>query len=248
MESNQTLIRGLKILLSFNEKKTSQTINEIANTVGMPRTSVYRFLATLQNYGLIELNKATGKYTLGLRLLELKMIAQSKMSIVDISIPFMKKLSTSTKETVKLTLLYRDQGICAHIVESPSPLRVASPPGQLFPLHAGASCQVIMAFLPEEHQKRILERPLKRLTAKTIIESDKLKRRLREVNRDGYSITKEEVHLGVFDISAPISNGEQRIEASITVSGPIAHLKARNVDQMVQDTLRTANEISNQLP
>lgn len=99
--------------------------------------------------------------------------------------------------------------------------------GRILPLHAGASAQAILAFLPAEDQRAILESALEQFTPATITDPGRLRRRLVAIRKQGYAESKGEVYPGAMGIAAPIFAREGRVVASIAVSGPAGRIAKR---------------------
>jgi len=241
----RSLVKGLDILFAFSRSHSSLTVKEIAQAVRVPLPTAYRFVKVLTEKGFLERDTA-GRYWLGLRLLELEDALHHRMDLEAAAKPFVAELARISGETVQLTLLRGDQGICTLVEESHSTLRVAPERGRVVPLHAGASVQAMLAFLPREEQQRILARPLKGFTPGTITDLGKLRRRLGAIRRDGYAVTKGELYPGAMGIAAPVFDRQHRVVASIAVSGPAQRMGEKR--KLIADhTTRVAREISQAL-
>lgn len=223
------------------------TVEEIARSIGMPIPTAYRFVTTLREKGLLEREARSGHYSLGLKLLELEGVIHSKMDLESVSIPLLKELAATSGETVQLTVINSDRGICTYVEESSSPLRMAPEKGGVLPLNAGASVQVILAFLPEEDQKRIFRRPLERFTDHTIINAEELERRLAKIRKQGYGMTFGEVYLGSVGIASPIFDRSDRVIASVAISGPIQRMTKERREVIRREVVRVAHRISRTL-
>lgn len=231
-----SLLKGIDILFLFSKDSPTLTVRQIAQSAHLPLPTAYRFVNALQSNGLLQKDPHPGYYRLGLRLLELEGAIHRKLDVEVVARPFLKQLAEASGETVQLTLLSARQGICISIEESRSTLRVAPERGRILPLHAGASVQAILAFLPVEDQQAVLESPLKRFTPATITEPGKLMRRLAMIRKQGYALSKGEAYPGAMGIAAPIFSSERRVIASIAVSGPAGRMAERRqaiTDQVV---------------
>src|SRR5258707_4164095 len=74
-QTNATALRAIEILLLFNADKPVWTSNEIADRLDMPRSTAYRYLASLRETGMIESNEGS-QYSLGSRILALARVAR----------------------------------------------------------------------------------------------------------------------------------------------------------------------------
>jgi DNA-binding IclR family transcriptional regulator len=66
---------------------------EISDSLGTPRSTTYKYLAILREHGLVDYDKESGRYKLGLRLLEFGSFVRSQIEIDKIAIPYMRELS-----------------------------------------------------------------------------------------------------------------------------------------------------------
>jgi DNA-binding IclR family transcriptional regulator len=247
MTAIRSLQRGIDILFLFNSERPSLTVEEIARSIAIPIATAYRFVRTLKEEGLLERDSLSGRYSLGLRLLELEAAIHRKMDLESVSIPLLKALAATSGETVQLTVVNADRGICTYVEESASALRMAPEKGGVLPLHAGASVQVILAFLPEEDQERICRRPLKRFTNCTITNPEDLRKRLAKIRKERYAVTFGEVYLGSVGVAAPIFDRTKRVIASVAVSGPMQRMTKARREVIRRDIIRVANRISQTL-
>ncbi|MBI2563086.1 MAG: IclR family transcriptional regulator, partial [candidate division NC10 bacterium] len=124
-----------------------------------------------------------------------------------------------------------------------STLRVAPETGRVLPLHAGASVQVLLAFLPDDEQRRMLDAPLKRFTPHTLTDPGKLLRRLRTITRQGYAVSRGEAYAGAMGIAAPILDADGRTIASLAVSGPVQRMAQKRA-AIIESTTALAREMS----
>jgi len=239
----QSLAKGLKILFLFNRSREVMTVKSIADGIKVPLPTAYRFVKVLTQYGLLEKADQSGHYQLGRKLLEFEGCIRQRLNIANAAKHLVEKLARISGETVQLTLRNGDQGICIQVEESHSTLRVSPERGRVLPLHAGASVQVLLAFLPDDEQRRMLDAPLKRFTPNTLTDPGKLLRRLRTIKRQGYAVTRGEVYPGAMGIGAPIFDADGRVIASLAVSGP-AQRMAQKRAAITESTTALAREIS----
>ena len=244
MKTVRSLERGIDILLSFSKQRPSQTAEEIAQAIAVPRSSVYRFLLSLKSTGLVEQEPQTGRYILGLKLLELGGIVHGRLDLELVAAPLVKDLARSCGETVELIVPHNNQGMCISAEESSSPLRLAPERGQLLPLHVGASEQVLLAWMPEEVRERVLSGPLVRMTPNTVCDPHALRERLELIRRQGHMITTGEAFLGSTGIAAPIFDRKGDVVASISVSGPAERMGADKQEMIVGELKKVAAEVS----
>lgn len=245
----QSLAHGLDILFLYDASTPLLTVAKISKLLGYSQSKSYRLIRTLIKYGLLQEHKETAQYSLGFSALQLGLIAQKQFDISTIARPFMKELSSLTKETVLLTAVIGPKGIVLDRVESEEPIRYSLfQPGAVIPLHAGASSKILTAFLPEQEWDRIIKvEGLKRYTPHTITQVDQLKAHLRMIRKKGYAFSDQEVDRDVRAIAAPILNGMGELIAGLSVAGPVYRIKKRKLRSCSKLVIQCAQKISNQL-
>jgi DNA-binding IclR family transcriptional regulator len=249
MTINQSLAHGLEILLLYDHSALHLSVADISNRLKYSQSKSYRLVRTLVKYRLLRGDHGTGRYTLGSNVLRLGLLAQQQFNIVTIARPYMKELSQMTKETVLLTAVNGTKGIVLDRVESEEPIRYSLfQPGASIPLHAGASSEILMAYLPEEDWNRIIEREgLKRYTPNTITKVTQLKAHLREIRRRGYAFSDQEVDRDVRAIAAPILNGLDEAVAGLSVAGPAYRINKGKVYSYARLVMQYAQKVSMQI-
>lgn len=95
---NKTAVRSMEILnLFFTHSMLS--LNEIANISGIPKTSVYRMVMSLEEMGLLDKGR-DGKYSLGLLFLQFGHLVAERLDIRQVALPIMQKLHDKVGEAV----------------------------------------------------------------------------------------------------------------------------------------------------
>jgi len=246
MAINQSLAHGLNILLLYEASAPLFTVSEISKRLGYSQSKTYRLVRTLTQYDLLREENGTAKYSLGLNVLRLGLLAQQQFNIAIIARPFMKELSLLTKETVLLTAVSGTKGIVLERVESEEPIRYSLfQPGATIPLHAGASSKILMAYLPEDEWNRIIKTEgLKRYTPNTISDGNKLKTHLWEIRKRGYAFSDQEVDRDVRAIAAPIINGMGEMVAGLSVAGPVYRINKKRINSCAKLVMQYAQKIS----
>jgi len=246
---NKTLAYGLEVLLLYDYSRPIFSVSEISKELKFSQSKTYRLVRTLVKYNLLREEEGTAKYSLGLNALRLGLIAQKKFNIASIAKPFMKELSVLTKETVLLTAVNGTKGIVLERVESEEPIRYSLfQPGSTIPLHAGASSKILMAFLSEKEWDRIIKTEgLRRYTANTITNRTRLKANLRQIRKQGYAFSDQEVDREVRAIAAPIFNAMGELVAGLSIAGPSYRIGKKRIKYYKKLVLKYSQMISNKL-
>jgi DNA-binding IclR family transcriptional regulator len=236
-----------RILSLFNKQNPNLDADRISQGIDIPKSSVYRYLNTLIQESILEYDPATKKYELGLKILELGATAYHQMELRKIAIPFMKELAKKTIETVYLAALNRDRAICIERIESDHPIRLSINRGESFPLHASATARILMAYLSDEEQDRIIKKGLKKFTDYTITDSHKLRKNLMEIKKQGFAFSDQELDMGAKAVSAPIFDFFGRAIAGLSIAGPVHRFAGKKVAEYRDLVVDYSRKISSKL-
>src|SRR6516165_450757 len=88
--------RALAVLDALGDGGSELGTNEIARRTGINASSVSRLLATLADAGMVEHVQATGRYRLGLRLLQLGNAVLARLDLREIARPHLQALVDET--------------------------------------------------------------------------------------------------------------------------------------------------------
>jgi DNA-binding IclR family transcriptional regulator len=220
-------------------------ITELAQICSLPKSSVHNILKTLESYGIVERSDLSGKYQLGLKLIQLGHKARMHLDICKISAPFLSRINQEYNETVHLTVLDRDEVLYVDCIESTKRLRTYSVTGIRAPLYCTAVGKAILAFMEDEEILRIAEeKGLKRITENTITTKERLLEEMKTVKKQGYSIDNMEHEEHLCCVGAPIKNASGNVFASISLSGPSVRVKDDEIIRIANSLMNAANEIS----
>jgi DNA-binding IclR family transcriptional regulator len=101
-------------------------ISALAGRLGLAKSTVHRLATTLVEYDILEQNRESGKYRLGLALFELGTLVRRKMDAVSESRQQMSALLETTGETVQLAVLDHLSVLYIRILESRQAVRMSS--------------------------------------------------------------------------------------------------------------------------
>lgn len=217
----RVLQRALTVLECFSDEKPRMSLQEISRTIGLPKTTTFRILATLvESRYLLQLDNQD--YALSHKLLRLASVAQNSLGIRDLAHPLLEQLSGQTGETVELSILDGSHRICVDAVESTSSLKSIITPGHRLPLLYGATGKMFLAHMSDAEVDAIVRSQAKA----SEVDRAKLKRQLMKIRKQGYAMTQDERVRGAAAIAAPVwSHNKQRY--CLTVTGPSARFGGR---------------------
>ncbi|NPV44413.1 MAG: IclR family transcriptional regulator [Firmicutes bacterium] len=248
IETVRAVERALDILLSFSKDEPCLSLPEICKKIGLPKSTVYRLISTLQLKGFIEQNEINGKYQPGTKLISISNILLKNMDLRKIAFPVMCGLRDASGETVNLYILRNRKRVCIEQVEGSHLIKRYAAIGDELPLHCGASGKLLLAFQPESEIDRVIEETgLKPWTEKSITDPVLLKKNLENIRNQGYAFTKGERETGAASIAAPIRNHTGNVVAAVTISGPDSRFTPENAERYITLVTEAARKISKNL-
>jgi IclR family KDG regulon transcriptional repressor len=242
-----SVANSIRLTKAFSENEYEMGISALAARLGLAKSTVHRLATTLVEYDILEQNRETGKYRLGLALFELGTLVRRKMDAVAESRAQMHSLVEVTGETVQLAILDHLSVLYVRIRESRQAVRMSSSVGSRAPAHCTGVGKSLLAHQPSEVVKQVMEQGLKRYTANTVTEPAALLEELAAIRQKGYAIDDEEIEVGLRCIAAPIRDHTGQVVAAISVAAPVQRMSKKNVQTTIPTVVAAAEAISRRL-
>jgi DNA-binding IclR family transcriptional regulator len=225
-----------------------QSFTAVCRQVSLSKATVHRILTGLSYSNFVVQDPVSGEYLLGsgcYRLLNA--LAAGSASIATFARPVVQALRDSSGETAMLHVRVGDQRVCVDERASPHALRYSAGVGSSAPLHVGSAGKVLIAWLPEEHLRRLLPPALDPLTPETITDWNELQRTLKQVRQRGWAQSRGERIPGAAAISAPVFDGGSDVVAAVSLFGPESRLTQRRLRDLRDPLVAAAREIGKRL-
>ncbi|WP_144549191.1 IclR family transcriptional regulator [Bacillus sp. X1(2014)] len=239
-----SLKNALRILNSFSMDEPEKKIGEISTSLGLNKSTVSRTMATLASEGFVHKDPETKKYRLGLSILTLSGVVYSSMDIYRDSQPVLNKLVETLGETAHISVLDHLDVIYLHKVECNHPVRFLTHVGRRNPPYCTSSGKVLLAFSDEEVTKSVIEKGLHKYSKNTITDTNILHAHLREVRKNGYASSVEELLDGVTSIAAPIYDYKGKVVAALSIVGPKQRFPAHKIQSIAKKVISASLDIS----
>ena len=173
--------------------------------------------------------------TLGLK-------GMGERNIVEIAMPFMRKLSQETRETVSLHIVSGYERLCLCRIEGDYPISRRVRVGDKDSLLQGAAGKIIAASFREEElyllaDRYIIEKIIKAEEKAQILEE------IKKVKKEGYATSFAERIPNSASIGVPIRDFAGNIQASLTISSIMERMTRKNIEYYLQLLLKTAEQI-----
>jgi DNA-binding IclR family transcriptional regulator len=191
----QVIARAAAILHALEDETSGLSLGQIAQRVGLARSTVQRIVAALETEKLVIAASPNGRVRLGPTILRLA--ASVRTDFNSLARPFLVKLSGELRETVDLATVKRDHLVFIDQVIGSQRLRTVSAVGETFPLYCTANGKAYLAELDDRAIERLIGRSYEARTPKTLTRLDALIADLKSVRRSGVAFDREEHTLGI---------------------------------------------------
>ncbi len=214
----ESVARALRIVEALAQSPAG--LSELARRVDLPKSTVARLLATLEEMEAVERGDDGRVYRLGPIVQRLSSAAGGPAQLTAFARPYLDSLTALTGEAAGISI---PDGFKVHYVdqtEAEHPVQVRDWTGELIPMHVVPSGLVIMAYWPDQQTSRYLGRELEKMTSNTITDPESIRARLNRIREDGYVWVYEEFVEGINSVAAPVLEENGLITAAVHVHGP----------------------------
>lgn len=245
----ESVKRAARLLRCFTIEQPELGVVEISRHLDVHKSTVSRLLSTLENERFVTRNPETGRYRLGVGLLELAGLVTLHADLRRTARPFMGQLAEQTQEAVNLAVRERDEVVNIEHTAPPG-RRVLNIGwvGRRTPVHASSTGKILLAYAPEAEVTKLISRPLHGFTEHTLTDPDALLKELERIRRQGYATGLEELEIGLNAVAALVRGHHGAALAAVSTAGPSNRLTKKRILAEVGDrVVSTAHEISVQM-
>jgi IclR family pca regulon transcriptional regulator len=249
---SQSLERGLAILGCFTPQRPVLGIADIADELGMSRSTTHRYVITLVALGYLE-QGASRKYRLGLRVTDLGMSALHATGLREHAHPYLEELRQRTSYAAALGVLDGTEVLCIDRVRSyrrgQNNLDMDISAGARLPAYCTSMGKLLLANVPESDRRELIAAiKVTKRGPNTITSKRALRAELEEVQAAGFAVNDQELAPELYTIAAPVRNEAREVVAAINLA---AHSSIISLEEMVDalgpHLVSTADRISARL-
>ena len=217
--------------------------NELARRTSLHPSSVSRLLATLVDAGLVEHVDETGRYRLGLRLVELGNAVLARLDLREIARPHLRALVDETGETATLSAPGDPDAITVDFVQSASSVQSVARVGRPSVAHATATGKVALGFGEVE----LSPGRLQAFTERTIVDRAELVREVERVRKQGWARAVGEREEELNAVAAPVRGSRGELTAVLGLQGPASRFGDEAMARALEPLLARAGAVSDAL-
>jgi IclR family transcriptional regulator, KDG regulon repressor len=236
-----------RMLREFGKGDTQLGVSQLARRTGVGKSTAHRVVWTLVSEGLLEKVADTGLFRLTATMRNLGVSAETALSLHQAATSPLDHLRKLTEGTLHIAILDGTDVLYVERRESPTALQVFSRVGGRNSAHATSTGKVLMAFLPQEEQIRLVDTMrLTRKTPHTITSRAQFLEELTRVRHQGFAENRFESEPGMASVAAPIRDRTGRVVAALSIAHTVSDARA-DPRRLVPALLESASRISHNL-
>jgi DNA-binding IclR family transcriptional regulator len=237
------LVKTCEILKVLAGRPEGVTSAELEKLVRVPRTTAFRILKTLCAQEMAE--KRGAFFFPGSSLMQIGLHSLQSLEIRSMSIPILSRLASETGFTAHLAIPSGFHSLILEVHDSPNPVRVASRPGSIVPLHCSSTGKVFLAWrFADRLEEYFAGASNEWYTENTIVTPARMKEEIEKIKRDGYAVDNHEFYKDVYCLAAPVRDSRGQVIAALGVTGPSVQFTDENRSGAALRVVKAARELS----
>lgn len=211
--SVQAVVKAIDLLEALAQGGESPSIVVLEKKLGLSRNKTFRLLATLEEKGLVERNKASSTYNLGLQAFEMAQHILKSDNLIRTAHPIMVELARKLDEAVYFTVANNDEVLFLDMVDSFQQIKAADMVGRRFPFFTNAAGKVIKSVSSVD----LFGRTSKKSRVKDL---QQLEVELDEIRRKGVAVDFNGLGEGICSVAVVIRDYAGKVVGALTLLAP----------------------------
>src|SRR5262245_22104689 len=244
----QSLERAFAILEEVARHREGINLADLSKAVGLHNSTTFHLVKTMTQLGYITQLRDSNRYRIGSRLFTLAAGALEENSFLAVATPVLETLTRETGEAGHFAIRSGNEIVVIARTAGSGLLQMVDRTGGQRPAHATALGKVLLAALNDAQIRQFLgPEPLRKFTAKTIVERNALLREIEEVRRKGIAYDDGEFDAEIRCVAVAVHDFAGRVAGAVGISGPVWRLSLQSLQDKVQHVRAAAKLISVQL-
>lgn len=206
------LERGLDVVELLSEREEALSKKEISEELGLSVNELFRMLYVLEERGFIAADEETGKFRLTLKTFELSNRYPPLRRLLGAAGTELQQLADKTQQACHLAVLHDSMMVVVAQQDSPYKMGFTIRLSARIDVHGSGSGLAYLAFQTEEQAHAILDRSNASTEQKQLALCQ-----LEKIRKQGYFVGVSPQISGVTNITYPIFNSKQKVEAVLTM-------------------------------
>ncbi|MBB2893174.1 IclR family transcriptional regulator [Flexivirga oryzae] len=229
---------AMAVLRCFSPEHPVLGVVEIAEEIGLHKSSVSRMMTTLEAEDLVEQDPLSKKYRLGLGLLSVAGSLLANLDVRRAALPVLTELTAATGETSSLVLWDRFAAVIVEQVPSANPIKHVTELGSRYSRVEDASVRVRLATLSDTERDEFFD---------AAPQSRAAYRRLAANDRDGVAVNNGDTTPDEVGVAAAVRDHRGRLIAAILLAVPAYRVDDDRLAQLCAACRAAADDLTRAL-
>lgn len=235
------LSQGLAALSLFSRTRVRLTAPDISQELGLPRTTVFRMLHTLEAMGFVRREEDDRHFRLGPAMLGSGFAYLASLDFVEVAQPILQRLRDTLRMSVHMAIRDGQDIVYVSRYAAPTTVRSSVTIGTRFPSHATIMGRMLLLEMSESELRDLYPiEPLQKFSEQTPLSIADLLQLLEDDRARGYAATQSFFERGVSSVAAPVRDASGLITAAINVTSVDAYVDPALMEGAVKDAVLVA--------
>jgi DNA-binding IclR family transcriptional regulator len=226
------IVNAIAVLRTFTADEPLLGVTEIANRVGLHKSTVSRILATFEQERLVERDPETRRFRLGLGLIAVAGPLLAELEERRVAYPVLRELAEQTGETSALMVWNGSESMCVEQIASHHQIKHSTPLGARYNDALSASVQVFLAAESPELDETGLEDYLVRL---------------KNAGQRGWTINYGDTSLDEVGVASPVYDHRGGVVAAVLIPAPRFRVSPETLQSLGESCLAAARRVTSRL-
>lgn len=242
--SDGTVGKAMQVLDQVASFQRPVRFSELLANSPFPKPTLYRFVQTLTNQGMLTFDAERQTYSMGIRLVSLAHSAWRHSSLAPVARPYIEDLAAKVGEAVHLAQLDNGHVLFVDKCKVSDHFETLAQAGKIAPGYCTGVGKAILAFMPEAEQKRALDQQsYAACTPFTLTNRAALVLELEKVKTFGVAYDREEHEQGIISIACPILTRQSRVLGAVSIATSTNRYQIEDLENQRPNLLKAANLI-----
>lgn len=241
------IVNAIAVLRSFTADEPLLGVTEIANRVGLHKSTVSRILATFEQENLVERDADTRRFRLGLGLIAVAGPLLAELEERRVAYPVLRELTELTGETSALMMWEGNESICVEQIASRHQIKHTAPLGARYSDALSSSVQVFLGIQPEEKVRALLRSGAISYPGLDEASLEDYLLRLKDDSRRGWAINYGESSLDEVGVAAPVYDHRGDLVAAVLIPAPRFRVSKERLQSLGESCRAAADKVTARL-
>jgi IclR family acetate operon transcriptional repressor len=246
-KGTSVIVNAIAVLRSFTANEPLLGVTEIANRVGLHKSTVSRILATFEQEHLVERDPETRRFRLGLGLIAVAGPLLAELEERRVAYPVLRELTEQTGETSALMVWNGSESMCVEQIASHHQIKHTTPLGARYNDALSASVQVFLAAEPAERVRVLLRSGEITYPGLDDTSLEAYLIRLGDVAKRGWAINYGESSMDEVGLAAPVFDHRGDIVAAVLIPAPRFRVSPDTLQSLGESCKAAADRITARL-